>query len=148
MNYNRANLPEEADPKGSGALATPQYAIATRDPYSVGAYVGPTSDAPRDFQVDLSEYLRILIKRRRMILAIVAASLALGAIITLMKTPLYTSTVRLQIDQATAKIVEGGNIAPVEGPYAEFMRTQYELLQGRALAERVAATLKLGRAHV
>src|SRR6202034_574126 len=26
----------------------------------------------------------------------------------------------------------------------EFMRTQYELLQGRTLAERVASTLKLG----
>ena len=90
------------------------------------------------------EYLRILLKRRWLILSIVAASLVFGAVITLMKTPLYTSTVRLQIDHNVAKIVEGGNITPVEGTDVEFMRTQYELLQGRTMAERVASALKLG----
>jgi capsular exopolysaccharide synthesis family protein len=61
-----------------------------------------------------------------------------------MQTPLYTSTVRLQIDRTVAKIIEGGNVAPAEGSDSEFMRTQLELLMGRAMAERVASTLKLG----
>ncbi len=63
---------------------------------------------------------------------------------TLMKTPLYTSTVRIQIDRSVAKIVESGNVTPVEGPELEFMRTQYELLQSHTIAERVASALKLG----
>jgi len=106
--------------------------------------MGASGDAPSDFQLDLLEYLRILIKRRWIILGIVASAVTIGALLTLMQTPLYTSTVRLQIDRDVAKIVEGGNLTPVVGQDAEFMRTQYELLQGRTMAERVASALKLG----
>ena len=72
------------------------------------------------------------------------AFVVLGAVRTLMETPLYTATVRLQIDRNVAKIVEGGNVTPVEGADTEFLRTQYELLQSRTMAERVAIALKLG----
>ena len=61
-----------------------------------------------------------------------------------MQTPLYTATVRLQIDVSAAKVVESGNVAP-EDSGAEFMRTQYELLSSRTMAERVASALKLGK---
>jgi len=61
-----------------------------------------------------------------------------------MQTPLYTATVRLQIDRNVAKIVEQGNVTPLEGSDFEFLRTQYELLQSRTMAERVASALKLG----
>ena len=97
-----------------------------------------------EFQIDLLEYLRILYKRRWLILSIVSAGLIFGALTTLMKTPLYTSSVRLQIDRNISKIVESGSVTPVEGSDMEFMRTQYELLQGRAMAERVASAFKLG----
>jgi polysaccharide biosynthesis transport protein len=143
MNYTRANLPEETDPKYGGVVPAAQFVPAPRDPYSVGAY-GPGIDGPSNLQLDLLEYLRIVVKRRWLILSIVAAALVIGAVTTLMKTPLYTSSVRLQIDRNVAKIVEGGNITPIEGPDLEFMRTQYELLQSRTMAERVASALKLG----
>jgi hypothetical protein len=47
------------------------------DPYSsaVGAYAGAGAEQPSDFQLDLLEYLRILMKHRWLILSIVAASL-------------------------------------------------------------------------
>jgi len=123
-----------------------QYAPATRDPYSssVGPYYGPGADSGPEFQVDLLEYLRILIKRRWLILSIALASVVYATLSTLMQTPLYTSSVRLQIDRSVAKIVEAGNITPVEGSDLEFMKTQYELLEGRTMAERVASALKLG----
>ena len=147
MNYHRTNPADEGDAKAGELVAAAQALPATRDPYNsaVGAYAGAGAEAPSDFQLDLLEYLRILLKHRWLILSIVAASLVLGAVMTLMKTPLYTSTVRLQIDRNVAKIVEGGNITPVEGEDSEFMRTQYELLQGRTMAERVASALKLGQ---
>ena len=34
---------------------------------------------------------------------------------------------------------------PVEGVDFEFMKTQYELLLGRSMAERVVSVLKLGQ---
>ena len=92
----------------------------------------------------LFEYWRIFRKRKWVILSVAAACVAIGILITLMTTPLYTATVRLQIDRNTAKVVEGGNVTPTEGADFEFMRTQYELLMGRAIGERVASSLKLG----
>jgi capsular exopolysaccharide synthesis family protein len=146
MNYHRANLPEGGDGKMGGLVPTGQSVPVARDPYSspVGPYGGNAADAPSDLQAGILVYLRILIKHRWLILSIVSASLVFGAVITLMKTPLYTSTIRLQIDRSVSKIVEGGNITPVEGQDSEFMRTQYELLQGRTMGERVASALKLG----
>ena len=48
--------------------------------------------------LNLLEYWRILYKRKWLILGIAAAFVVLGAVRTLMQTPVYTSTVRLQID--------------------------------------------------
>src|SRR5262249_15890826 len=87
---------------------------------------------------------RIFNKRKWLILSLAVAFLALGAVGTLMVTPLYTATVRLQIDRNVTKVVEGGNVTPIEGADVEFLRTQYELLQSRSMAERVASALKLG----
>ncbi|HVX35939.1 MAG TPA: polysaccharide biosynthesis tyrosine autokinase [Hyphomicrobium sp.] len=96
-----------------------------------------------DFAGKIREHWRIFNKRKWLILAIAFAVLAIGTIRTLMTTPLYTSTIRLQIDRNVAKIVDGGSVTPVEGTDNEFLKTQYELLQSRNLAERVASSAHL-----
>src|SRR5262249_186317 len=73
-----------------------------------------------------------------------AASLALGAVRTLMQTPIYTATVRLQVDRPM-NIVERGNDVVQQGSDFEFMKTQYELLGSYSMPERVASALKLGK---
>jgi polysaccharide biosynthesis transport protein len=130
----------------SGKLVPAARAVpAVRDPYGqVGPYVAGMPDAPLDFRLNLLEYWRILSKRKWVIVSVMGAFVVLGALRALMETPLYTATVRLQIDRNVAKVVEGGNVAPVEGLDYEFLRTQYELLQSRAIAERVVSALKLG----
>src|SRR5215831_3588052 len=133
--------PLKSSPRSSLVLANPTTAL-TREPYGpVGGYTGGVGG---DFASNLFEYWRILIKRKWLIGSVAVASLALGALATLMTTPLYTAAVRLQIDRNVAKIVEGGNVTPVEGSDVEFLRTQYELLQSRSMAERAASALKLG----
>jgi succinoglycan biosynthesis transport protein ExoP len=97
-----------------------------------------------EFSLNFHEYWRILKKRKWLILSLAGAFVALSLLITLMTTPLYTATARLQIDRNVGKIVEGGSVTPVEGADFEFMKTQYELLLGRSMAERVASSLKLG----
>ena len=145
MNYHRANPADDSDHQAGGLVPVAQQVPMARDPYSLAIPYGDTaSDSPQLFGLSLHDYLRILLKRKWLILSIVSASVVVGTVNTLMKTPLYTSTVRLQIDPNTAKIVESGNITPVEGPEIEFMRTQYELLQSHTIAERVASALKLG----
>jgi succinoglycan biosynthesis transport protein ExoP len=93
---------------------------------------------------DLHELWRILNKWKWLVAGIAAAFMIAGLLWTLMVTPLYTSTVRLQIDRNAATIVEGGNVMPVEPPFDfEFLKTQYEILQSRNIAERVAAITHL-----
>ena len=147
MNNHRINPPDESDAEPHGLVPAAQAVPATRDPYSsaVGRYgYGYGAEASPTFQIDLREYLRILVKHRWMILSIVVAALVLGAVTTLMKTPLYTSTVRLQIDRNAAKVVQGGDVTPDAADQDDFMGTQYELLKGRAMADRVASALNLG----
>lgn len=90
----------------------------------------------------LRELLRILNKRKLLIASIVMASLTIGFVRVLMQTPLYTATVRLQIDRSVAKVVESGNVTPVEaGGFDgyDFLKTQFELLRSHSLAERVVS---------
>jgi polysaccharide biosynthesis transport protein len=143
MNYQRANLPAERDAKAGSLVPSPQAPPVARDPYAsaVGAYGVET---PSDTKLDLFGYVHLLVKHRWMIVSIIVAAVALGAVMTLMQTPLYTSTVRLQIDRNAAQIVKAGDITPERADDDEFMGTQFELLRGRAMAERVASALKLG----
>src|SRR5260370_41569003 len=132
-------------PTAGRLIPAAQSVPAVREPYRPpGGYAGSALDAPRDAGLDLFQYWRILSKRRWLIISTIASFLALGTVASLMQTPLYTATVRLQIDRNVAKIVEQGNVTPVEGADFEFLRTQYELLQSRTMAERVASALKLG----
>ena len=60
-----------------------------------------------------------------------------------MKTPLYSSTAIIQIDREPGKVMEGGSTSPSEEGGTEFLRTQWELLKSRAMAERVVSALRL-----
>ena len=145
MNYS-SSVPA-ADNGGSGGRLVPTGAAVPATPssyYPTGAAADAAFAAEPGFHLNLLEYWRILNKRKWLIISIAAAVLVLGAVKTLMTTPLYTAAVRLQIDRNIAKIVEGGNVTPAEGSDLEFMRTQYELLNSRTMAERVASSLKLG----
>jgi polysaccharide biosynthesis transport protein len=112
--------------------------------YGRNAEYPTTGSEASGLGANLYEYWRVLKKRKWIILSVITASVAIGILLTLMTTPLYTSTVRLQIDRNVAKVVEGGNVTPLEGADFEFMKTQYELLMGRAIGERVVSALKLG----
>ncbi|MBJ7532748.1 polysaccharide biosynthesis tyrosine autokinase [Rhodomicrobium vannielii ATCC 17100] len=76
-------------------------------------------------------------------MGMILTSCVLGAIHTLLKTPLYAANVRIQIEREGAKIVESGTTSPTETGSADFLRTQYELLKSRAMAERVTSALYL-----
>lgn len=96
-------------------------------------------EPPADEGFDLRNYLRLLNKHKWLIGAVAAAFLTLGFLQVMLATRLYTATLRLQIDRGVAKIIESGNVMPTEGIFdPEFYQTQYQLLQSRSLAERVA----------
>lgn len=118
---------------------------ARREPYGPLVGYGETfADAPEDSdRWDLLHYWHIFNRHKWLILSITAAFVALGAVRTLMQTPVYTATARLQIDNP-ANVVEGGQVSPHDQTDKQSMRTQYELLHSRAMAKRVTSSLKLG----
>lgn len=89
-------------------------------------------------------YLRITNRRKWLILAVVAAFVALGLVITLLATPLYTATATVEIQRENYDIVQIDGVEP-EGSSIdlEFYQTQYGLLQAESLALRVAREMKL-----
>ena len=118
---------------------------ARREPYGpLVGYGESFADAPDESdRLDLLYYWRIFNRHKWLILSITVAFVALGAVRTLMQTPLYTATARLQIDDPT-NVVEGGQVTPHNQTDSQSMRTQHELLRSRVMAKRVASSLKLG----
>jgi capsular exopolysaccharide synthesis family protein len=134
----------ESRPNGQQLVSTTPAALTASAGCGYGgAYPDVNPEMP-GLVARLLEFWWILKKRKLVVLSVILAFLAIGALLTLMMTPLYTATIRLQIDRSAAKVVEGGNITPLEGGDLEFMKTQYELLMGRMIGERVVSVLKLG----
>ena len=73
------------------------------------------------------------------------ASVVLGIAATLLMTPIYSSSVTLQIDREAARVLNVQDVQPREAMIQgeEFFQTQYGLLRSRTLAERVMDNLGL-----
>ena len=54
-------------------------------------------EEPQEFSLNLADYWRLLMKHRILIGVIFVAALALGAVATLLMTPIYTAQTTLQI---------------------------------------------------
>ena len=115
--------------------------------YGSGLAIWAPSEDGGEFSLNLAEYWRLLMKHRILIAVIFITALALGAVATLLMTPIYTAQTMMQIDRETAKIVEGADVEPRESMMAgeEFFQTQYGLLRSRSLAVRVIDALGLAK---
>ena len=103
-----------------------------------------SNDSADSDEIDLLSYWRILVKRRWTVLGAAGIVLVTALVGTLLMTPIYRATTSLQIDRDTIQVVEVEGLSQVEGAGdRDFYQTQYELLQSRALAERVASQLGL-----
>jgi len=93
-------------------------------------------------ELNLAFLWQVLWMWRWLILGIIAVGIAGGVIATLMTTPLYRSTVVIELNPPVVEVMEGGS-GPTTKSDPQFLATQYGLLQSRALAERVAQDLNL-----
>lgn len=92
----------------------------------------------------LTQYLRIVLRWKWVILGCVVAALVAGTIITLLTTPLYTATASIEISRESDRVTKlEGVQSETASQDLEFYQTQYGLLKSRSLAERVAKNLKL-----
>ena len=110
------------------AGAEAPVAQAVYAPFGASAYGLPPQGEEASLAVTLRQYLYMVVKRKWLILGVAILFTVLGGVRTLLKTPLYTATVRIQIEREPAKIVENGATTPAEAGSSDFLRTQYELL--------------------
>lgn len=137
-----SRLPAHHDPRRMQQIAHPRSGST--------ALALELQDERRDEdEIDLLAYWHILVKRRWLVLSILAGVVALALLKTLMATPIYRATTVLQLEKAGTQVVQVEGIQPDSDPYGwdpDFLQTQYELIQSRSLAERVANELNLDQA--
>ncbi len=91
----------------------------------------------------IHDYLRIFVKRRWTILAVLVTVVSLAALKTFTATPIYQATVQLLIERHPPRVLETQTQPSYDYYGEEFYQTQYKLLESRALAKKVADKLKL-----
>lgn len=127
----------------------PGHQISRRDPSVIDVYrpeyagYGPGVEPNDEDGFDFWETVRILLRRKWMILSVTLLGLIAAVLLTLNMTPLFKATTTLEIQRQEAQILDQNSIDPVMVADAEYMETQYALLQSRSLAERVAEVLNL-----
>ncbi|MEP2987429.1 MAG: polysaccharide biosynthesis tyrosine autokinase [Parasphingorhabdus sp.] len=110
-------------------------AVVETDPYDDGSHKTPI----------LLLYWQAVLRHLVAIGTILAVFIALGTVATLLTTPYYTSTSRIEISREQDKVtnVEGLKASDSSGRNLEFYQTQYSLLEARSLAERVVRSRSL-----
>jgi capsular exopolysaccharide synthesis family protein len=104
----------------------------------------PAQADPEPEESVVSRYAAVLLRRRWLVLGAIAVAMAVGLAVTLLMTPLYEASTRLEINRLGAQIVNVRDVEPeTTSVDQEFYQTQYGILQSRALAERVARELRL-----
>lgn len=92
----------------------------------------------------VTRYLALAYRGRWLILGSLVATLVAGLVITLLTTPLYTASARLEISRVGNRIVNVQEVQPETSAIDnEFYQTQYGILESRSLADQVARNLRL-----
>ncbi len=96
------------------------------------------------FLEEARQYLTMLHRRRGLVLTTALVSLLTAALYNYTARPLYQATAQILIEPSRANLVPGRDGA-AEALGTDFYQTQYELLRGTALLERVVERLGLDR---
>lgn len=99
----------------------------------------------REREPILLSYWFIVLRRKFVIIPILIAALVMGLVVTLLTTPRYTATARVEISKTPTNLANIGSQDQENDKLSEltFYETQYGLLRARSLAERVARSLRL-----
>ncbi|MCK5360524.1 MAG: polysaccharide biosynthesis tyrosine autokinase [Gammaproteobacteria bacterium] len=101
-------------------------------------------DENEDAAINLRDYWRVLVNRKGTIFIFSFIVVVAALISTFLTTPIYRSTVTLQIERESEKLMDYQRSIPGEGGgNREFYETQYNLLRSRTLARRVINQLGL-----
>ena len=117
-------------------LAQQIHPLPTSDPF------GETGE--EENRLDLRKYWAMLLRRKWIILTAAALGLLVSLIETYNTTPIYRSTLLLQIEPPSTHFIEAQERVSLEPTWNwTYYQTQYALLKSRSLARRVIDRLGL-----
>ncbi len=131
--------PRRLSSRRSLALSEEEQELSLYERFQPGAVGQEEEDG-----LDLKEYWAVIVRHKFTIILFVVIALVASAIATSLQTPVYRSSVKLQIDREAARVVNFEGVTPREAAYSfDFYETQYQLLKSRGLAKRVIEQLGL-----
>src|SRR5215475_10033729 len=107
------------------------------------AHAARPSDPPEDTEVHLSDYLRVLYKRRWPALTVFLIVFVGTCVFTFTATPIYNARVQLLIEKENTNVVTFKEAVEQNQLTDDYYQTQYKILQSRALARRTLDSLNL-----
>ncbi|MBG9389051.1 GumC family protein [Caenimonas aquaedulcis] len=124
--------------------------LALRHPYMLQSPMERQAEEEDDASaLTLTDLLGMILKHKWTLLLVVLVSTGIAGINTFLLRPTYRATTVLQIERAPARVVDfnRGNVDLEQASVDEYLglKTQYELLRSRSLAERVIDELQLDR---
>src|SRR5262249_35274432 len=99
-------------------------------------------------EVHLIDYWRLLVRRRWIVFAVLAAVLTGVGVRTFRATPLYRGTATIQIERSDPNIMKFQEVMAFDPSflsYQDFYQTQYKLLESEAVARRAVHQLALAK---
>ena len=94
-------------------------------------------------EIHLRDYLDVVIRRKWLIICILALSFITTLIFTLSSTKIYKATTSIEVTQQTSQVTKFEEVMAAEVQAREFYETQVALLTSQALIERVIEKLNL-----
>jgi len=94
-------------------------------------------------EIHLRDYLDVLVRRKWLIICILALSFITTLIFTLSSTKIYKATTTIEVTQATPQVTKFEAVVAAEVQAREFYETQVALLRSQALIGRVIEKLNL-----
>ena len=105
-----------------------------------------TQDQDIDQDIDLRDYWRALLKRRHVAMTFFIAVVGIVTVHSFIATPVYQATAQILLESdknPTMTFAEGA--AVITNDPAELINTQMEILNSRALADRVMRKMQLDK---
>jgi polysaccharide biosynthesis transport protein len=96
--------------------------------------------AEPQFKEDVRRHLAVLHKRRALVITSLGVSLLVAVLYNYSTRPLYQASAQILIDRASPKVLPTSN--NVDAGVQDF-QTEYELIRGRSVTEKVVARLEL-----
>lgn len=96
-------------------------------------------------KLNLRYYWHVLLERRWLVITTFFTIMLLTAIYLARATPIYSATVRIQIDRESGNPLNMRDAFSLESREQDYLQTQYKNLQSRTLVQSVVSALKLDK---